>query len=215
MPVKEAGWVSVSISNNGIDRGVVVPYEYHVRSRLTSVSPRMGTRAGGTQVTFRGSGFVGQSSSVGCIFGAIEVSPLSVDETEVVCVSPKAESTGSVQTWITGVPEAGATSDILAYDYLETTSVMTVVPCRGALSGGTYVSVTGSGFVSGSLQCRFGTSTVSGSEARYVSSTQVVCVSPAWASGSVQVELSVNDGADFTSNGQQYLYETGAEVASV
>jgi hypothetical protein len=107
------------------------------------------------------------------------------------------------------------TASEVEYEYLEKSRVALLLPSRGAVTGGSLVSVTGSGFREAGLRCRFGTEEVHG--AQFVSSTVVACVAPGSMSGvgTVAVEVSVNDGSDFTSDRVEFLYETIATVTSV
>eukprot|EP00961_Rhodomonas_salina_P109467 1473504-Rhodomonas_salina.1 len=101
------------------------------------------------------------------------------------------------------------------YLYYQAPTVVGIQPSRGLIAGGTSVSVVGSGFVDGGLQCRFGVNeVVAGRSAEWISSTALACVAPVSVSGPgiVGVEVSVNDGADFTADGKQFLYEVGATV---
>jgi len=91
--------------------------------------------------------------------------------------------------------------------------VVGLVPSRGTVKGGSYVSVLGSKFAGTALQCRFGSQKVSGSGARLVSSTLVACRVPAGQLGErVSVEISLNDGFDFSVDGREFLYGRGATV---
>ena len=68
------------------------------------------------------------------------------------------------------------------------------------------------------MQCRFGSAAVGGSAVSWSSSTMVSCVTPGAAdgrTGPVTVELSINDGADFTSDGKMYMYEMGVTVSGL
>ena len=87
------------------------------------------------------------------------------------------------------------------YEYLEASKIAALMPSRGSVTGGTMVSVTGSGFREAGLRCRFGGEEVlDGEGAQFVSSSIVACVAPASVSGTgtVAVEVSVNGGSDFT-----------------
>ena len=72
----------------------------------------------------------------------------------------------------------------------------------------------GKGFAADGMSCRFGGEVVS--TATFVSSTAAACTAPAWMStGVVTVEVSLNDGADFSDVGAEFTYETGATVETV
>ena len=104
------------------------------------------------------------------------------------------------------------------YEYLEASKIAALMPSRGSVTGGTMVSVTGSGFREAGLRCRFGGEEVlDGEGAQFVSSSIVACEAPASVSGTgtVAVEVSVNGGSDFTSDRVEYLYEESATVTGL
>ena len=80
------------------------------------------------------------------------------------------------------------------------------------------MSVIGSGYKGGEVKCRFGAVSVGGQAVSWISSTMVACIAPGAAGGQtgpVTVEVSANDGADFTSDGRMYVYAMGATVERV
>lgn len=104
----------------------------------------------------------------------------------------------------------------LEYEYYVAASVSDVYPRGGTVSGGTLVSVSGSGLSGGDVACRFGTVVVSGAGAQVLSSSLVACVSPSASSaGGVAVEVSLNGGVDFTSDNVQYVYGARAAVSEI
>jgi len=66
----------------------------------------------------------------------------------------------------------------LEYVYYAEPSVTGVRPSRGALEGGTYVSVLGSGFSGEGVQCMIGEQVVVWPEARLLTSSAVSCAVP-------------------------------------
>ena len=72
--------------------------------------------------------------------------------------------------------------------------VSSLQPTKGPMAGGTRVTVSGSGFRSGSTKCQFGT--LSPTSSTYISQTQIVCFSPAAGtdvSGSVALEVTADN----------------------
>lgn len=111
----------------------------------------------------------------------------------------------------------------LTFRYVDSPTASAVLPSHGPPSGGTVVTVTGTGFVKGSSMCLFGPvpDPVSGEggvavPANVVNSTVATCVSPpmpAEASvspmqteGAVAVRLSTNGGADYGHSSARFLY---------
>ena len=73
-------------------------------------------------------------------------------------------------------------------------SVSSLRPWRGPVTGGTQVTVLGTGFVSDMLQCKFGLGVSSGSQAFWMTSSVVVCFTPSSASGAGTVVVEVSGG---------------------
>eukprot|EP00961_Rhodomonas_salina_P140310 1888226-Rhodomonas_salina.1 len=105
------------------------------------------------------------------------------------------------------------------FEFYLAPSIMTLSPLRGPSKGGSMVSLHGFGFREEGLQCRFGgvVGDVASGTARWESSSLIGCVAPEAATGPgpVGVEVSVNDGADFTTDGKHFLYEVGATVEAL
>ncbi|MGB1601852.1 MAG: IPT/TIG domain-containing protein, partial [Promethearchaeia archaeon] len=216
-PARGAGAVMVSASNNGQDEGPSdVHYDYVAwQEPVFRTTPSAGPVSGGTTVVVEVSGTQMDMDVVRCKFGPEIVGSKRLNVTTVECVTPWMTKEGVVMlTLLDGIDgaEMGGGSP---FTFFEAPRVMGVSPCRGVLVGGTTVLVTGSGFRDGEgLQCRLGESKVTTKTgAVWFSSTMVSCVAPGAAdgtSGPVTVEVSLNDGADFTSDGKMYTYEMGA-----
>lgn len=73
----------------------------------------------------------------------------------------------------------------------------------GPTTGVTEVTVTGTEFLLGAL-CKFGPTASTANTV--LSSSQLVCVAPALAAGECSLEVSNNDGADYTRVYDQFLY---------
>jgi YVTN family beta-propeller protein len=121
--------------------------------QVTAVTPPTGPAAGGTGVTISGTGFSGATS---VDFGGLPASSFTVDAsgTSISAVSPAASAAGSVDVTVT---VASATSPVVTADvftYLSNGSpssppapaIASLSPATGPVSGGTQVTVTGSGF---------------------------------------------------------------------
>ncbi|KAJ1464678.1 hypothetical protein T484DRAFT_3120831, partial [Baffinella frigidus] len=207
-PARGAGTVRVSVSLNGVDGGSTEGTFAYVQNVLVaSVVPSEGAVTGGTSVVLRVSGLTATSDGVRCVFGQATAYGVMREDGSVECVSPSSKVAGKVTLKLEGYT-GGAT-----FTYFEAPTVASLRPSRGSLVGGASVSVTGSNLAGSLVQCRFGTTVVDGTSVRVVSSTAVVCYSPRMsAAGTVGVEVSVNGGADYTSDGREYLYQAGATV---
>ena len=81
----------------------------------------------------------------------------------VACAAPAVASAGEVSLQL--VLESGTLEGEAVYEYLEASKIAALMPSRGSVTGGTMVSVTGSGFREAGLRCRFGGEEVLGGEA--------------------------------------------------
>ena len=89
------------------------------------------------------------------------------------------------------------------FQYAAPLNITAVYPARGAVSGGTRVTIEGQSFpTTGRATCRFGTAPVLALEH---TATQIVCASPSQRAGMINVEVSVNR-QDFTLSSMQFQY---------
>ncbi|MDT0456451.1 IPT/TIG domain-containing protein [Streptomyces sp. DSM 41527] len=165
---------------------------------VLSVSPASGASAGGTTVTITGTGFTGATA---VRFGATPTPSFTVlSDTQITAATPL--GTGTVQVTVT--TPSGTSNQFVTFSYVATPApvLSSVVPASGPSSGGTTVTLTGSGFT-GVSAVRFG-----GVSASFVvnSATQITATAPA-GSGTVQVTVV---GPGGTSNGVPFTYTTAS-----
>jgi hypothetical protein len=82
-------------------------------------------------------------------------------------------------------------------------AISALSPAQGYTTGGTYVTVTGTGFVSGAT-VKFGSALAS--SVVVVSSTSIKCVSPAGTVGVVAVSVSTPGGTSSASSVDKFTY---------
>ena len=121
---------------------------------VTGVAPPTGSTAGGTTVTVTGTGFTGAAKVT---FGAVAAaSYVVVSDTQITAVSP-AQAAGTrdiVVTTAGGTKTAVAAVDQFSY-VVPVPTVTGVAPPTGSTSGGTTVTITGTGFT-GATKVTFG-----------------------------------------------------------
>ncbi|MGH3964680.1 MAG: IPT/TIG domain-containing protein [Pseudonocardiaceae bacterium] len=89
-----------------------------VQEQLTSIDPKHGPVNGGQGVTIYG---VNLQDVVNVVFGVRDANNVTVvNEREVTCVSPRAESRGLVKAY--AISDVGTTSNTVDYTYVETYS---------------------------------------------------------------------------------------------
>ncbi len=148
---------------------------------VTSVGPASGPVSGGTPITIKGTGFVpGATVKIAQGNGA---GPTAIPASKVVVVSPTeitATTGGPAKpgTWNLFVIDSGGTSPANAgddYTYYAHPTVASVSPASGTVSGGTPITITGTGFVAGAtVEIAQG----SGAGPTAIPASKVVVVSP-------------------------------------
>ena len=172
--------VSVTaIGGTGTGLGV---YTYVPAPTITSVSPNIGPLAGGTSVTLTGTGFTGTSAVA---FGGVSAITFTVNsDTQITAVTP-ANSAGLVNVSVT---TAGGTGTLASsFTYGSTPSIASISPNVGPLTGGTLVTINGSGFT-GTSAVTFGST--SATSFTVVSDTQITATTPANDVGVVSVSVT-------------------------
>ncbi len=178
---------------------------------VNGVSPSQGTTAGGTTVTVTGSGFeLGTSPDVIAVdFGSTPGTQVAVQsDSQLTVVSPE-EVPGIVNVTVQTATGTSPTGSGDAYSFIAPTpTVSGLSPATGSASGGTTVTVTGSGFepggVDGVRAVDFGS--VAGSAITVVSDTQLTAVSPSEPAGTVDVTVSTSGGTSGTSAGDKFTF---------
>jgi hypothetical protein len=167
---------------------------------VASIAPTSGFDTGGTAVTITGTGFAGEMR---VNFDNVEATNIVVvDETTITCDTP-AHVAGVVDVTVTK-SASGAYRQLLAgYTYLETGfdpgmgGGAGLSPDNGSMTGGTAVTITGVNLEVGYSITFGGTLATS---IVHVSDTEYTCVTPAHASGLVDVVVgpyTVEDGFTF------------------
>ena len=157
---------------------------------LSSISPTSGPAAGGTTVTFSGSGFDPSAGMTTFSFGGTAATSVNCSNTTVCTgTSPAGSGTVTVTAIVDGVAASGAAT----FTYLPPASLTSVSPTSGAATGGTTVTFTGSGFDTTSSMTTFSFGGAPATGVSCSSSTTCTGSSPAGI-GSVTVTATV-DGA--------------------
>jgi hypothetical protein len=156
---------------------------------VISISPAVGPVAGGTAVTVTGTNFTADSTVV---FGsgddaADATDIVFVNSTTITCVTP-AHAVGSTDVTVTNPSSQflfGTLAAGFTFQY-EAGTPLSVTPAVGTFAGGTPVTIAGFGFVDGATVAFDGKPAT---EVVVVSSVEITCVTPAHASGAVDVTV--------------------------
>ncbi len=192
-----SGAVGVTVTTPG-GTSNPIPFYYVGAPFKQTLSPASGSTAGGETITINGTGF---SSATSVSFGANSAVPTVVSDSRLTVTAP-AGAAGSVGVSVT---TAGGTNNGLSYTYVAAPTVTTVVPAEGPTSGGTAVTVSGTGLTSTNQV------TFDGIPAPFtvISDTAVSAVTPPGAAGPVDVVVSNDAGSATATDAFTYLAGPG------
>ncbi len=208
-PAEAAGTVDVTVTNpNGTSAiSAADNYQFTVAPVVSSISPQGGPVAGGTTVTITGSNFVNGATVK---FGGTAATGVVVNSpTSITCVSP-AEAAGTVDVTVTESSVTSATSANDKYTYASAPTVTNITPNSGLDSGGTSVTITGTGFITGGTTVTIGG--VAATSVVVTSSTTLTAVTAAHAAGVVDVVVTDVAGTGTDAGAFTYLQTTLAVV---
>jgi hypothetical protein len=167
--------------------GAADRFTYLPAPSVTKVSPKKAPSRGGTGITITGSN-LGQVTDVS--FGGVPATSFTVaSPTSIVAFAP-AHTTGTVDIRVAGAGGASTISSKDRFSY-EAPAITGISPGTGPAAGGTFVTVSGSGFsvVPGATVLMFGKT--AGSAVTCSSISQCSALSPAARVGAVDVVATV------------------------
>jgi hypothetical protein len=171
---------------------------------VSSISPSEGSTVGGTVLTIKGSGFVAGSTVK---IGGKALSVTVRSATEITAKTPSF-SAGRYEAIVTD--ENGVSSGGPSFTYVAPPKpvVTSVSPAEGPTSGGTIVTIKGSGFLAGST-VKIGKAALSVSVR---SATEITARTPSYWAGRYEVIVSDENGS--SSSGLGFTYHTPAPSAT-
>jgi plastocyanin len=150
---------------------------------VTSVSPASGPSAGGNSVTISGSGFQANAT---VLFGGSAATNVAVSDPATITAMAPAQPAGRVTVSVTNTDGQSASFD--GYAYVAAPSIASISPTSAVVTGGTQLTITGSGFAAGAT-VRIGSA--SATNVAVVSSTTITATVPAGASAQIGVPQAV------------------------
>lgn len=202
-PPHAIGLVDVTVQNpDGLSATMKNAFTYSAPPvdplTITTVSPALSAVGGGTTISITGTGFVdGMKAS----FGNHPAASVSVPSSTLMLLVSPAGPSGTVSLIVTDPSGRAALFNGFLYSGTGTTAppptiagqpvVSAVTPATGAATGGTAVTITGSGF-SSPATITFGG--VAATNVTVVSATQITATTPAGALGPVAVLVSTAAG---------------------
>ena len=199
------GTVQVTVTTPGGTSTQFVTYTYTaaLAPTLASAVPNSGPQTGGSPLTLTGTGLTGATA---VRFGAVPATSFTVvSDTQITATTPP--GTGTVQ--VTAVTPGGTSNGVpFTYTTAPVPALTSLAPNSGPQSGGTTVTLTGTG-LSTAGTVRFGA--VPATSLTVVSDTHITAVAPA-GSGTVQVTATTPGG---TSNAIAYTYTAAPLLSGV
>jgi hypothetical protein len=212
-PAHVLGAVNVVIINTDGQSGTLASgYTYvspNPAPTVTGISPTSGPTAGGTSITITGTGFLSGASVT--LEGTVATAVNVASGTSITAATP-VQSAGAVNVVVTNTDgQNGSLSS--GFTYVNSAPTVTAIsPASGTTGGGTSITVTGKGFVSGASVTLGGTAAIG---VNVSSSTSITATTPAHVVGAVNVVVTNIDGQSGTlSNGYTYT-STGITFVQV
>jgi hypothetical protein len=194
--------VNVVITNPDTQSGTLTNGFTYVNPAptLTSIAPSSGLTTGGLAITLTGTGFL---TGATVSFGGTAATAVNVASSSSITATSPAHTAGVVNAVVTNTDGQSATlANAFTYNNPAPT-VTSISPASGSINGGTAVTITGTGFLSGAAVTLGGTPAISIS---VVSGTSITATTAAHAAAQVAVVVTNSDGQSGTlSNGYTYL----------
>ena len=197
-PAHAGGSVQLVVLNDLTDESSIsneLQFVFDEPAYLTTFYPTKGPESGGTQVEVHGDHFI-DTPKLTCRFGEHAYTPGIYSSASVIFCRAPEHYPGNVTLQIS-TNQIDFEPNQLTYEFQTNVNISSLLPLRGPTEGGTAVTVEGSNFPQWAhlgITCRFDGKVVS---ATWVSSTQIVCGTPALSEGYRGVDVSVNN-QDYT-----------------
>ena len=162
---------------------------------VTSISPNSGTTNGGTAVTITGTGFLAGAT---VSLGGTAATGVTVVSSTSITATTAAHAAGAVNVIVTN---SDTQSGTLTQGFTYTTAsnppptLTWISPASGTATGGTAVTITGTGFLAGATVSLGGTPATG---VTVVNSTSITATTPAHAAGAVNVVVTNTDAQSGT-----------------
>ncbi|MEU3303665.1 MULTISPECIES: IPT/TIG domain-containing protein [unclassified Streptomyces] len=163
-----------------------------------SLSAVSGPSAGGNTISITGTGL---STASSIAFGANNATP-TVTSDSLLSVTVPAGTAGSVGVSVT---TTGGSNNGFSYTYVDAPTIVSLTPTSGSTSGGTAVTITGTGLTTTESV------TFDGVTAPFsvISSTTVSAVTPPGSAGAVDVVVNTSGGSATETDGFTYVAGPG------
>jgi hypothetical protein len=208
-PPLAAGSVDVTVTNSIATSADTLNDLYASGSpSVTAIDPDGGPDSGGTTVSITGIGFVPDATVA---FGFVPAAAVQVESgTHITAIAP-ASFTGSADIRVTNGQGTSDKHGADVYIY-GPPSVVAISPSSGPVTGGTSVTVTGSGFTA-DAKVIFGFN--SAPTVTVQSSTSLVVIAPPGSAGVADVIVLTPGGDSSASAADEFAYNNQLEISCV
>jgi hypothetical protein len=182
--------------------GAADQFSYLPPPTVTSVSPKEGPVAGGTEVTITGTNL---SEAMAVKFGSAIATIFTVNLDGSITAASPAGPAGMVNVTVT-TPNNGISAISTADRFNFVPIVIGMSPNTGSKAGGTSVTVSGSGFALGTSATIFKFGSTNATSVNCTSTTECIVVAPAHAVGKVDVKATVNKVSSPKEPADQFTY---------
>ncbi|GAA1912305.1 IPT/TIG domain-containing protein [Streptantibioticus ferralitis] len=192
------GTVGVTVTTPGGTSNPVSFYYVGAPSKA-GLSVSSGPTAGGNTVTISGTGL---ATTTSVSFGANTAVPTVVSDSQLNVTVPAATAAGSVGVTVTA---AGGSGNGLTYTYVATPTIGTLSPNSGPTSGGTAVTIPGTGLTTTQSVI------IGGAAAPFsvISDTEIAAVTPPGTAGDQTVSVVTTGGTASAAAGFAYVAGPG------
>jgi hypothetical protein len=170
---------------------------YEIGLSVSGVSPATGPAAGGTEVEVRGDGF---DSGAEVFFGPLSASAVRFLDSRTLRARTPAAAAGPVDLV---VRQRGSVARLPSgFTYYDQPLLFRVTPSRGAVAGGTFVTLTGSGFTAESRPFFNGAPAV---DVSLVNASTLTARTPPGTVGPAVVAVTSDHGSTSVAGAYQYF----------
>ena len=168
---------------------------------VAGVIPSSGPTSGGTTVTITGTGFTGATA---VNFGPSTSTSFTVDSsgTSITAISPPG-APGTVSVSVTTPGGTSPTAGAGVFTYIAAPTVTGVSPGSGPDSGGTAVTITGTGFT-GATAANFGSASATG--VNVLDDSTITATAPPGSAGTVDVTVIGPAGTSAATSADSFTY---------
>ena len=175
---------------------------------VTSLSPNQGPVSGGTSVTIAGSGF---ATATSVTFAGVSATGFTVEsDTDIIAVAPAQTNPAPFGATVQVTTSGGTAGNGSAADTFTYTAVVPTVtgvsPNSNTSTGGSLVTITGTGFTS-DASVNFGSTPAGGGiGVSVISPTEIQAGSPGGSPGTVDITVTTSGGTSAINAADQFTY---------